>query len=50
MKLNDLRKSYTDFFISNGHKLVKSSSLIPQNDPTLLFTNAGRVQFNDVFT
>lgn len=50
MKLNDLRKSYTDFFISNGHKLVKSSSLIPQNDPTLLFTNAGMVQFKDVFT
>ncbi len=50
MKLNDLRKSYTDFFVANGHKLVKSSSLVPTNDPTLLFTNAGMVQFKDVFT
>lgn len=50
MKLNDLRKTYTDYFVSKGHKLVRSSSLIPQNDPTLLFTNAGMVQFKDVFT
>ncbi|MGN0929585.1 MAG: alanine--tRNA ligase [Alphaproteobacteria bacterium] len=50
MKLNDLRKNYTDFFTSNGHKLIKSSPLVPQNDPTLLFTNAGMVQFKDVFT
>ena len=50
MKLNDIRKLYTGFFVSKGHKLVKSSSLIPDNDPTLLFTNAGMVQFKDVFT
>ena len=50
MKLNDIRKTYTGFFESKGHKLVKSSSLVPQNDPTLLFTNAGMNQFKDVFT
>ncbi len=50
MKLNDIRKTYTEFFESKGHKLVKSSSLVPQNDPTLLFTNAGMNQFKDVFT
>ena len=50
MKLNDLRKTFTDYFVKNGHTLVRSSSLIPQNDPTLLFTNAGMVQFKDVFT
>ncbi|MBR1544379.1 MAG: alanine--tRNA ligase [Alphaproteobacteria bacterium] len=50
MKLNDIRKTYTDFFQERGHTLVKSSSLVPQNDPTLLFTNAGMNQFKDVFT
>lgn len=50
MKLNEIRKTYTGFFESKGHKLVKSSSLVPQNDPTLLFTNAGMNQFKDVFT
>ena len=50
MKLNDIRKTYTNFFESKGHKLIKSSSLVPQNDPTLLFTNAGMNQFKDVFT
>ncbi len=50
MKLKDIRKIYTDFFVSKNHTLVKSSSLIPENDPTLLFTNAGMNQFKDVFT
>lgn len=50
MKLNKIRKTFTDFFQEKGHTLIKSSSLIPENDPTLLFTNAGMNQFKDVFT
>ncbi len=50
MNLKDIRKIYTDFFVSKNHTLVKSSSLVPENDPTLLFTNAGMNQFKDVFT
>ena len=50
MKLNEIRKIYTDFFVSKRHTLVKSSSLVPENDPTLLFTNAGLNHFKDVFT
>jgi alanyl-tRNA synthetase len=46
----ELRKSFLEFFASNGHELVRSSPLVPANDPTLLFTNAGMVQFKDVFT
>lgn len=49
MKSKEIRKSFLDFFISKGHELVKSSSLIPKGDPTLLFTNAGMVQFKSVF-
>jgi alanyl-tRNA synthetase len=45
-----LRRSFLDFFQRNGHEVVRSSPLVPQNDPTLLFTNAGMVQFKDVFT
>ena len=45
----DLRKSFLDYFQSKGHEIVSSSSLIPGNDKTLLFTNAGMVQFKDVF-
>ncbi|MBL8298122.1 MAG: alanine--tRNA ligase [Rhodanobacteraceae bacterium] len=45
----EIRQSFLDFFKSKGHAVVSSSSLVPGNDPTLLFTNAGMVQFKDVF-
>ena len=44
-----IRQKYWDFFMRNGHTKVASSSLVPHNDPTLLFTNAGMVQFKDTF-
>ncbi len=47
---NQIRSAFLDFFTKKNHQLVKSSSLIPLSDPTLLFTNAGMVQFKDVFT
>ncbi len=46
---SDVRRMFLDYFVSKGHKEVHSSSLVPQNDPTLLFTNAGMNQFKDVF-
>ena len=46
---NEIRKDFLDFFASKGHAIVPSSPLVPGNDPTLLFTNAGMVQFKDVF-
>jgi len=45
----ELRQKFLDYFKANGHQVVASSSLVPGNDPTLLFTNAGMVQFKDVF-
>ncbi len=45
----ELRQKFLDFFASKGHEIVPTSSLVPGNDPTLLFTNAGMVQFKDVF-
>ena len=45
----DIRKTFLDFFASKGHTIVASSSLVPGNDPTLMFTNSGMVQFKDVF-
>ncbi|MFA6302610.1 MAG: alanine--tRNA ligase [Legionella sp.] len=49
MKSSEIRQAFFDYFIKRDHQLVASSSLIPANDPTLLFTNAGMVQFKDVF-
>jgi alanyl-tRNA synthetase len=46
---NEIRRKFLDFFIQKGHREVHSSSLVPANDPTLLFTNAGMNQFKDVF-
>ena len=48
--VNDIRKGFIDFFARNGHAVVPSSPLVPRNDPTLMFTNAGMVQFKNVFT
>ncbi len=50
MKSSAIRQSFLDYFASKGHTIVASSPLVPGNDPTLLFTNAGMVQFKDVFT
>ena len=47
---NEIRKTFLEFFQKRGHELVPSSSLVPRNDPTLMFTNAGMVQFKNVFT
>ena len=45
----ELRQRFLDYFADNGHTVVRSSPLVPAQDPTLLFTNAGMVQFKDVF-
>ncbi len=50
MKTEQIRKLFLDYFAGKGHRVVPSSPLVPGNDPTLLFTNAGMVQFKDVFT
>src|ERR1700692_2192572 len=47
---NDIRATFLDYFARPGHQGVESSPLVPRNDPTLLFTNAGMVQFKNVFT
>jgi len=49
MRANDIRRSFLDYFARNGHRIVASSSLVPGDDPTLLFTNAGMNQFKDLF-
>ncbi|HWX49738.1 MAG TPA: alanine--tRNA ligase [Roseomonas sp.] len=47
---NDIRATFLDYFARNGHTVVESSPLVPRNDPTLMFTNSGMVQFKNVFT
>ena len=49
MNSTDIRRKFLDFFVAEGHQEVASSALVPHGDPTLLFTNAGMVQFKDVF-
>src|ERR1700754_1057016 len=48
--VNDIRTAFLNFFAKHGHEIVPSSPLVPRNDPTLMFTNAGMVQFKNVFT
>ena len=45
-----IRRTFLEYFAKNGHEIVPSSPLVPRNDPTLMFTNAGMVQFKNVFT
>ncbi|MEM7445755.1 MAG: alanine--tRNA ligase-related protein, partial [Pseudomonadota bacterium] len=47
---NDIRQTFLDFFGQRSHEVVPSGPLVPRNDPTLLFTNAGMVQFKNLFT
>ena len=48
--LNDIRSTFLDYFKKQGHEVVQSSSLVPRNDPTLMFANSGMVQFKNLFT
>ena len=48
--LTDIRKKFLNYFKQNNHEIIDSSNLVPNNDPTLMFTNSGMVQFKNVFT
>ena len=48
--LNEIRNTFLKYFEKNDHKIVESSNLVPNNDPTLMFANSGMVQFKNVFT
>ena len=48
--LKNVRKSFLNYFSKKGHQIIDSSNLVPSNDPTLMFTNSGMVQFKNVFT
>ena len=48
--LNEIRSAFLDYFEKNNHKIVESSNLVPNNDPTLMFANSVMVQFKNVFT
>ncbi len=48
--VSDIRKTFISYFDKNNHKVVKSSNLVPENDPSLMFVNSGMVQFKNVFT
>src|SRR3989304_531880 len=48
--VNEIRSTFLKYFADNGHEILPSSPLVPRNDPTLMFTNAGMVQFKNVFT
>ena len=48
--LNEIRSAFLGYFEKNDHKIVESSNLVPNNDPTLMFANSGMVQFKNVFT
>ena len=48
--LNEIRDTFLKYFEKNDHKIVESSNLVPNNDPTLMFANSGMVQFKNVFT
>ena len=48
--LNEIRNTFLKYFEKNNHKIVDSSNLVPNNDPTLMFANSGMVQFKNVFT
>ena len=50
LKTNEIRSEFLNYFAQNDHEVVRASSLVPHNDPTLMFTNSGMVQFKNVFT
>lgn len=50
MTTGEIRRTFLDYFRKNDHEIVPSSSLVPHNDPTLMFTNSGMVQFKNIFT